>query len=220
MQAYSSWERQANKDEPEEPDGWQQIAGMAEAVLGLSEGEPAQAAPSRPAPPAQGEGAPEEAAPSRPAVPAEGEGPSGPAPPAAKAAPREPVRGRIKTVQEETIQVWSYGELRYNSNTNTIRAFCTCLAHSQPCSKQRSLVAGKRKGQGRPIGYLVAWLRDQDSHASKEEHVWMSGVHKNFDLRLKAREDFSALPGARAWLDKERARTAEEPHEEPLVVAD
>ena len=195
MQAHSS-EDQATKDEPDELDGWQRIAGMAEAVLGLGEAA-ADAAPSRPAPPAEGQ---------RP-------------PAAAKAAPREPVRGRIKTVQEETIQIWGYGELRYNSNTNTVRAFCSCAAHAQPCSKQRTLLGGKRQGQGRPLGYLVAWLRDQDNHTSKDEHVWLSGVHNNFDLRLKARQDFSALPGARAWLDKERARTAEEPHEEPSVVA-
>ena len=89
---------------------------------------------------------------------------------------------------------------------------------SRALSSARCLAASDRD-RGRPLGYLVAWLRDQDNHTSKDEHVWLSGVHNNFDLRLKARQDFSALPGARAWLDKERARTAEEPHEEPSVVA-
>ena len=127
---------------------------------------------------------------------------------------------RVKTVQEETIKIWDYGELRYNSNTQTFRAFCSCANHVQPCSKQRKLLSGPRPGQGRPVGYLVAWLRDQNKHPDKDSHVWSSVVATNFDVRAKARRDFSALPGAQWWLNKERAQTADEPHEEPLVVGD
>ena len=150
--------------------------------------------------------------------------PSGPVPAEAENAEQPPqsrkaALGRVKTVKEDTIQIWDYGELRYNPNTHTFRAHCHHPKHMN-CSKQRTLRSGKRAGQGRPVGLLVAWLRDQANHDCHTSHSQYSAVAGKFDVRLKARQEFAALPNAAWWLSKERAKSADETHDEPTVVAD
>ena len=65
--------------------------------------------------------------------------PSGPVPAEAENAEQPPqsrkaALGRVKTVKEDIIQIWDYGELRYNPNTSVLgrRWQVRCSVESSP----------------------------------------------------------------------------------------
>jgi hypothetical protein len=61
------------------------------------------------------------------------------------------------------------GTLVYNHNAGSLGAHCP---HHRPCRMNRALHAnGSRQAPGRPVGQLIAWLRDAHNHASKALHV-------------------------------------------------
>ena len=97
------------------------------------------------------------------------------------------------------------GDIRFNAR-GFMRAHCFCQAHKtggRPCTRQRQTTAG-RAGAGRPIGSLVAWLRQASRHGTQLEHV--ASAPASFEERASARAWFEALPNGSWLLSKERER--------------
>ena len=63
-------------------------------------------------------------------------------------------------------------ELRYKWQDQSLTAHCT---QHKLCRKTRSMKAGKRAGQGRPLGFLVAWL-----FGSEDEIGCSAAQHESF----------------------------------------
>ena len=90
-----------------------------------------------------------------------------------------------------------------------------CDVHGHKCTKARSLEEHRpdwraSAGQGRPVGFLVAWL----SHASDAvcpnawSHKW--DVEVSLEERTEQREKFEAMDGSRCITKYERDRRAGE----------
>ena len=58
------------------------------------------------------------------------------------------------------------------------------------------------RGQGRPIGLLIAWLFECHSLENATLHIGTPVAA--YEDRVKAREVFMALPGANQFIEKER----------------
>ena len=106
----------------------------------------------------------------------------------------------------DVLSVPGCGELRYHSTTRNVVAFCA--AHrDRDCRRSRTVVPNARRaGQGRPIGLLVAWLQDPDSHEGPNSRTF---VHP-FDKRQEARNFFDRLPDSGLFGQCERPREAGE----------
>ena len=114
------------------------------------------------------------------------------------------------------------GYLRYYGGDKPfIVAHCT-IHGDRECRLTRSTAASgarTRAAQGRPLGFLLAWLRCgcradfvEASH-HKTMRPWPS-----YDDRSRAREEFAAEPDAALWFAVERDRRddeAEEPEKAP-----
>ena len=111
----------------------------------------------------------------------------------------EPRRLRIN---EYTIQVGTH-EIHYNVNGEAFRAHCSV---HQGCKRQRTARSSQfsfhNKGQGRPLGLLMAWLESADQFPDKQSH--MKAHAHDFAQRRPARARFKALPGSKTFLDQER----------------
>lgn len=103
------------------------------------------------------------------------------------------------------------GELRFNQR-GFIRAHC---ALHEKCFRQRQVTAG-RLGAGRPIGSLVAWLRQARKFDSKEAHI--QAHPRSLKKRKAARELFANIPGADEFLAYEREKHDSETDDEPRVL--
>ena len=77
-----------------------------------------------------------------------------------------------------------------------------CSGHGSRCRKVRTAKARAAKpAQGRPIGYLAAWLAQHAATQDEHKHIPLP----SFEARLAARQVVQDLPGARAaLLDFER----------------
>ena len=79
-------------------------------------------------------------------------------------------------------------------------AVCGCKRHGS-CVNTKTCNAGAKKGQGRPIGYLVAWLQAGCRHEGKDQHMPHEVTHED---RVRARHFFYTLPGSIDFLNTER----------------
>ena len=103
------------------------------------------------------------------------------------------------------------GDIRYNE-----RGFfrCHCYGHGAACRRQRQAKSG-RHGAGRPLGHLLAWLREAGDHSSQQEHVASYAPSK--EDRMSARTWFVSLAGSQEFLDLERPKQPGE-GDEPAYV--
>ena len=97
--------------------------------------------------------------------------------PAARAVPAAPVERNFTGIREAHLvfQVRDWGQLRYDTRLHILSAHCRCDNHGT-CRLNRSCRVGRREAQGRPLGFLLAWLKacraehavefvDRESHA-------------------------------------------------------
>lgn len=85
-------------------------------------------------------------------------------------------------------------------------AFCKCPYHPE-CFKTKTLNtsdAGRRRLQGRPLGFLAAWALEGQHHSSKNEHVRQ--CNPSWASRKAARSRLHLEPNAQDFLALERAR--------------
>ena len=108
------------------------------------------------------------------------------------------------------------GKLTLTAIGTRLELYATCpnKAHGS-CILTRTLKSGPRRGQGRPVGFLCAWLRAacRGDCALKADHM---KYKPPFAERSEARHCLYALPGCEELLEKERvAREGEgsEPEE-------
>ena len=82
-------------------------------------------------------------------------------------------------------------------------AVCPCKDKHGLCRATRTVHPGKRKRQGRPLGFLAAWLKGGtlDGMDIKEIHRWYSPA---LALRKAARDELKDLPGFAAFAEFER----------------
>lgn len=131
--------------------------------------------------------------------------------PAPKSGAKAFAASRKKEVVEDVIEIPGFGELRYNSKTNTMTAHCQARDNRHGlCRKSRKCEAPARASSwrvgGRPIGLLVAWLQDHGSHDTATDHNHDSAVHLNTVGRRRARAEFMALPNAASFAVHERVK--------------
>ena len=156
-----------------------------------------------------------------------------PAPP-----PDSPPEGRRRKVGARVgkwvhIKLDGIGELVFEKATGKVNAHCLSPAHCSPgvtCHMDRrtKFEPGHRlrHGEGRPLGYLVAWLLQLD-HATKRSHqdakpaLGRAGGHPaRRDARAHLRELSHRIPEVEELFGMERPASAEETAlgGEPLIV--
>ena len=78
-----------------------------------------------------------------------------------------------------------------------------CRMHAGQCRKHKSSRAyARRPAQGRPLGWMAAWLELHAEHPTAEEHKLC--CHPTLDQRQSARARLAALPSSVGLLSKER----------------
>lgn len=104
------------------------------------------------------------------------------------------------------------GELHYYANTESMTAFCHLrdTDHAHDCRKSMS-ANPVRRGSGRPIGYLVAWLRLANQHTNRSSHV--HSCVPTLRQRQEAREFFQTQKNWLPFASLERARKRGQPDE-------
>lgn len=92
--------------------------------------------------------------------------------------------------------------------------YATCGVHGARCRKTKTSNASLRNpAQGRPCGFLRAWLLRAGDFSTADEHKWM--CHPSFEERQSARQSLLNDPAAAALLSHERQqRSGEGPEPE------
>ena len=106
------------------------------------------------------------------------------------------------------------GTITWNAKKQDFIAVCKHPDHPNPggCRRTRTSTGGRKIAQGRPLGYLVAWLRQQGSFGSSEEHKVL--CTPSFAERCEARVALRAMGGiAEELLSHERALRPDEGEE-------
>ena len=86
------------------------------------------------------------------------------------------------------------GELVWNDAKTSLNAHCSNAAHctTSHCHTDRVLTDGRRAGQGRPVGFLLAWLFEHAEHATKN-------LHQDLKKTLGQAAGWQKRRDARAW---------------------
>ncbi|CAK0804764.1 unnamed protein product [Prorocentrum cordatum] len=158
-----------------------------------------------------------------------GSEPPAPPPPPPPAGPGRPGRGRGGGVPRYChysvagLDGNPIGYILFNENSNTFDAHCS--RHGKDCAVSKSCRAfegdaagsGKRLAQGRPLGFLVAWLRygTSDLFGDGPEHR-----KHHFDARLRRGPHALLMDGEGPLRRGSRAWVQSNPHFEPLRRAE
>ncbi|CAE7487841.1 unnamed protein product [Symbiodinium sp. KB8] len=128
-------------------------------------------------------------------------------PAAADAAP-----SKQKLVKEDAIEFVEdgvvLGTIAWNPRSESFLARCNFENH-EGCRRVRTCKPSTRSGQagqGRPLGFLSAWLRDGAHFTDSHSHIHESRRPNRLRHRSDARAFFKTLPGAAAFLARERPR--------------
>jgi hypothetical protein len=123
-------------------------------------------------------------------------------------------------VKEDVFRVPALGELRFNGRMNNITACCSFPGHGsgaiakcrkvRTCNPASSSSSAGRNGQGRPIGLLMTWLRNPETHAD-------SSWKPSHDERLQSRTFFYTCPGSQEFAAHERDLGPGETEEPELI---
>eukprot|EP00959_Pyramimonas_sp_CCMP1952_P032037 672253-Pyramimonas_sp.AAC.1 len=89
-----------------------------------------------------------------------------------------------------------------------------------PCHTTRVSTPGHKKGQGRPLGWMMSWLERQGGlaaarAATRHDHVH-GGWRPTFEERRAARERLALLPGGLALIAEEFVPPGQDPGAEPI----
>lgn len=110
------------------------------------------------------------------------------------------------------------GAIVFYGANNNFEAICS--RHGSRCSITRTSMPsakGARAAQGRPLGFMAAWLSEIGEIASsKEEHKdAFAFAFLTFEARARHRRTLRGTPGGRELEERERQRRPTEPDSEP-----
>lgn len=104
------------------------------------------------------------------------------------------------------------GYLRYYPSSRRFAAHCEVPEHGT-CRRMKTANEGPAPAQGRPLGYLMAWLEDCN-YPSQQSHL--HSTHSlSLEARQRGREVLKGFASARMLFEVERPQRPGEP-EEPL----
>lgn len=110
------------------------------------------------------------------------------------------------------------GDIRYYSKLNRFSAVCEHADHTGRCRREKVAHGSNASaGQGRPLGYLMAWLAAGEKHASRREHMAFETTI-SFEERAAGRAALRQISGAEQLFAAERPRRpneGEEPESHP-----
>ena len=96
------------------------------------------------------------------------------------------------------------GELKIKPGTNDVFATCFCANHWPKCVKTKTLNSSDRRPhQGRPVGFLAAWIRDGQSCDTASSHN--RACIPSLASRRAARQIVTAELNFQDFASKERA---------------
>ena len=107
------------------------------------------------------------------------------------------------------------GKITYYPKKDIMVATCSHPGHGS-CVLTRSCLAGRRRAQGRPAGFLAAWLAVGQDLTSKQQH-WDKAHWPSRDLRQRHRELLGEDPTGALLLDQERGLEPGEEGEPDLI---
>jgi len=81
-------------------------------------------------------------------------------------------RGDALAVLE--LPAWTGGRRICYYRNGDFTAYCGDPNHGIDCNKSRTSHSGHRRSQGRPLGFLLAWIMQGDEHAARHDHVHFS----------------------------------------------
>lgn len=136
--------------------------------------------------------------------------PEAPAVPIAAPAPPVYVGGVISLVVPG-------GELKFFPSSNEFYAICKATPRHLPrCVLTRT--RNERPGnpsQGRPLGLLMAFLKQGHMHDTKDAHKFM--FDNSYQARLDARTELMGIEGSQELFRQERPLSGE-PNDEPRIA--
>ena len=130
-------------------------------------------------------------------------------------------------VAHRVFQVADLGSLRFDTHLRIMSAHCKCDRHGT-CRMNRTVRPGRRPEQGRPLGYLLAWMLAPHSRpvefpdrASHAELAVCEGIYKDnpsvsYAERCRLRAWAKSLPSLAPLFAEgleDGGAAAEEPHE-------
>ena len=121
------------------------------------------------------------------------------------------------------VKVGTYGEIHFEERLQKLNAHCS-KHKCDKCKADRLTSAHEhpsRRGQGRPIGFLIAWLLEGEDCDTKADHgreckQELSGIN-GWEARIFAREWAKTLPGMQAIFALERPKGDDEDSEPETV---
>ena len=132
---------------------------------------------------------------------------------------KKPSAGPVSrsTVNREVFAFPDGSEIHYYHLTGNMVAFCRHRndIHAQGCRKSAT-TQPKRKGTGRPLGMLTAWLKSCDDHPNRQSHVHC--CMPSFSDRVAGREFFQSLPNSDSFSRFEAAKPRDTDPDEPLTL--
>lgn len=113
---------------------------------------------------------------------------------------RGPIAGRLNSYK-----VSEHGEIRVNTKNSSMAAHCSQHGcQNVSCRKTQTYNSSSKKPhQGRPVGFLVAWLNAAPQFASKDDHLFHTPA---FEARSRARAELKATGLNGELFALERAR--------------
>lgn len=110
------------------------------------------------------------------------------------------------------------GEIRYYAKTRRFAAMCEHPGHSRKCRREKVSHGGRiAGGQGRPLGYLAAWLARCELYETQRDHMVFETTI-SWEERSAAREFLHGIEGIDVLFAAERPRREgeeDEPREHP-----
>ena len=108
------------------------------------------------------------------------------------------------------------GEIRYYDGIRRFAAWCGNPNHTNRCRREKVSYSGRGGGQGRPLGFLMAWLARGADHDTQEQHM-MLDMMIDYQSRLAGRQTLRDTPGSDALFAGERPAVdgEDEPIEHP-----
>jgi hypothetical protein len=129
------------------------------------------------------------------------------------------IRAAGERGEAEVVLKIDNGDISYYHTTKRFRAVCRC--HGLGCVKERTAIAGKRACQGRPLGFLAAWVLNFGGADDSHSHLSPAGSILTFETRQAGREYLKMMadddPAALQLLNRERKQHDSELFDEPLL---